>query len=253
VSERPIVLDRVIFEVRYGSGYRYYDKCGQILLDIVQHNGGWQPVSINPGTSSLENPEICSILSFNDSIFNFTAEKASKTSVEGIAEEAGALWRAIQANLGIEEFVRMATRLNYLLPCMSLEEALKLLSGSDFKVMVPKELEANFSIKDSQPTAVLEKNGIEYRVALHAVTRYEGVKPSDIMTVDPRLLSKDQKSYRLAKQRQIAEYNVNPMYAVLLDVDCVTFNPENIRAKEYILSQQAEVRNSLLHILGRLR
>jgi hypothetical protein len=43
------------------------------------------------------------------------------------------------------------------------------------------------------------------------------------------------------------------MYAVLLDVDCVTFNPENIRAKEYILSQQAEVRNSLLHILGRLR
>jgi hypothetical protein len=44
----PIVLDRFIFEVRFGSGYLYFDRCGQSLLDIMHQRHGWLPLTINP-------------------------------------------------------------------------------------------------------------------------------------------------------------------------------------------------------------
>jgi hypothetical protein len=248
----PIVLDRFIFEVRFGSGYLYFDRCGQSLLDIMHQRHGWLPLSINPQTGTLENPAKSFIMTFNDHVFNFTADKPSKTSVEEMADEAAALWKIIQVNFNLEEFTRLAARLYYLLPCISIEEAEKILNKSEFNVSVPSDIENRFNVKNRHPVVVFERNNTEYRVALNTITRYDGIQPSDILTIDPRLLSKDQKTYRIAKQQQLVEYTANPMYAIVLDVDCVSIQPEIIKVKDYIVEQEKEIMSNFLPILERL-
>ena len=52
--------------------------------------------------------------------------------------------------------------------------------------------------------------------------------------------------------KQLKEYSANPMYAVMLDIDCVTYNPERVSAGEYIKKQIDVVRNDFLPILEKL-
>lgn len=249
MSNFSAVLDRLIFEVRYGGGYRYFDKCGQSLLDISQQSEGWLPLAVNPQTGTIENPGKKFAMSFNDSAFNFTADKPHSFTIENLAEEIALIWKIVQVNLGLEEYLRLATRLYYLLPCLSMEDAEKKLNKSALKVIIPKNLTDALNVKHQHSTVIFEKENMEYRVVLNTVTKHEGIQPSDILTVDPRFLSKDQKKYRLAKQKQLQEYSSNPMYAVCLDVDCVMSQPETINVKEYITNNNQSVQDYFLPLM----
>jgi len=221
-------------------------------MDIMRELDGWFPVAANTQTGTLEKPDKSFVMSFSDSIFNFTADKSYKTTVEEIADEVSNLWKIIQVNLDLEEFTRLATRLYNLMPCLSIEDAERKLGKSVLNVVIPANVESNFNIKNRHVIIVFESNNIEYRVSLNTVTRYEGIQPSDILKLDPRFLSKDQKKYRHAKQQQITEYSANPMYAIALDIDCVSVQPETVKVKEFIFEQQEEINRYFMPILEHL-
>ena len=122
----PPLLDFVAFEIRYGSGHLYFDRCGQCLLDTERECLGWTPISADIQSGRLENPSKSLYAGFNNQRFNFTAQKASKLAMSEIAKEISCLWNIIQANLGLDEFVRIGFRLNYLLATESIDEADKL-------------------------------------------------------------------------------------------------------------------------------
>jgi hypothetical protein len=248
----PVILDRFIFEVRYGAGYRYFDRCGQSLIDITQQSEGWLPLTVNPQTGTLENPEKRFTMSFNDSFFNFTADKPYHFTIDEIAEEVALLWKIVQVNLGLEEYLRLATRLYYFLPCLSIEDAEKRLSKSALGVSIPTKFGEIFNIKHRHSTVIFEKDNIEFRVVLNTITRHEGLQPTEILAMDPRFLSKDQRKYRLAKQKQLMEYSSNPMYAVGLDVDCVIAQPETINARDFIIERQQNIKDYFLPLMENL-
>jgi hypothetical protein len=170
-----------------------------------------------------------------------------------IAKEISGLWNIIQANLGLEEFLRLGLRINYLLPTESEEEADRRLKKSEINLMMPQSvLDDGYSVKNRQLIAVLVKDGTEYRVELAAVIRHEGLVPSDLVRTDPRFLSKKQKNVRIAKLKQMAEYSANPTFAVNLNVDCVRFSPESLSVEEFILNQAQVVDQTFLPILRKL-
>lgn len=249
----PPTLDYTSFEIRYGSGHLYFDRCGQCLLDIGRECPGWTPVAVDIQTGILENPGKSLRASFNDHLFAFTAEKASRLEIAEIAKEIYGLWKIIQANLGLDEFIRIGVRLNYLLPTESIEEADRRLKPSEFNLVIPQWLLSDgYNIKNRQIIVVLVKDGTEYRIELAGVTRYEGLTPSDLVRTDPRLLSRRQSEFRIAKLRQMAQYSSNPMFAVNLNVDCVRFNPETLSVEEFILKQAQVVDQTFLPILRKL-
>jgi hypothetical protein len=253
MKNMPPLLDYVAFEIRYGSGHLYFDRCGQCLLDIERECPGWTPITVDVQTGRLENPSKSLHASFNNRLFNFTAEKASKLPMGEIAKEIFCLWNIIQANLGLDEFVRIGFRLNYLLATESTDEADRRLQRSKINLVIPDSLlDDGYIIKHRQLIVVLDKDGTEYRVELAAVTRYEGLAPPDLVRTDPRLLSKKQNEFRIAKLKQMAEYSANPMFAVNLNVDCTRFNLETLSVEEFILKQTEVVEKNFLPFLGEL-
>jgi hypothetical protein len=253
MKNMPPIFDYAAFEIRYGSGQLYFDRCGQSLLDIDRQCPGWTVTAVDLQTGRLENPSKSLHAAFNDQIFNFIAEKASKLEMREIAKEICGLWNIIQANLGLDEFFRMALRLNYLLPTESDEEAERRLKNSEISIIIPQSiLSDGYGIKNRQIIVMLVKDDTEYRVEMAGVTRYEGLAPSDLVRTDPRLLSKKQKEFRIAKLKQMAEYSANPMFAVNLNVDCVRFNPQTLSVEEFILKQAQAVEQNFLPILRKL-
>ena len=72
------------------------------------------------------------------------------------------------------------------------------------------------------------------------------------MKTEPRLLSKKQDQFRIARINQLAEYSASPMYAMNLDVDCIQIKPINLSVEEYILGRWKIVETEFLPILAKL-
>jgi hypothetical protein len=253
MKNMPPTFDYAAFEIRYASGHLYFDRCGQVLLDVERKCPGWTITSATTQTGALENPSRWLVLNFSNQIFNFVAQKAWKLEIGEIAREISGLWNIVQANLGLEEFLRIGLRLNYLLATESEEEAQRRLKKAEINLKMPQAvLDDGYSIKTQQLIAVFVRGGTEYRVELAGVTRHEGLVPSDLVKSDPRILSKRQKEIRIAKLKQIAEYSANPTFAVGLNVDCVQFSPETLSVEEFILKQAQLVNQTFLPLLTKL-
>lgn len=247
------LLDSVSFEIKYSSGHLYFDRCGQCMLDIEREYPDWVSTLVSVQTGRLENATKSLYANFSHERFNFTAEKASRLEIKEIAKEIFSLWTAIQANLGLDEFIRIGFRPHYLLATESLDEAEKRLNRSKINLMIPESLKKEgYIIKNRHLVVVFDKDATEYRVELNTITRHEGLPPPDLVKTDPRLLSQRQKDFRLARMKQMAEYSANPMFAVNLNVDCVKFNPETLSVEEFILKQNEVVERDFLPFLGEL-
>ena len=247
------VRDNLAFEIRYGAGHLYFDRCGQCLLDIERKCSGWSMVSVDIQTGRVQNPSKAMYANFNHNQFDFTAAKTHTRSIEEIAQEASNLWTIVQANLALDEFMRMGFRLFYLLPVSSTDEAEVRLRRSEINVQLQQTLlDKGYSIKTRHIIVVLLKDSTEYRLELAGVTRHEGLEPSDLLRGDPRALSKRQRELRVAQLKQMAEYSANPMFAVSLNIDCVRFDVEHPSVEEFILEQAQIVKETFLPILEKI-
>jgi hypothetical protein len=99
---------------------------------------------------------------------------------------------------------------------------------------------------------VLLKDSTEYRLELVAVTRHEGLEPPDLIRTDPRLLSKKQKEFRIAKLKQMMEYSANPMFAVTLNIDCARFDVVKPLVDKFILEQVNVTKRTFLPFFEKL-
>ena len=249
---RPI-LDTFIFEIRYGFGQLYFDRCGQTLFDIERECEGWITIAADPQTGTLERPDKNYRVAFNNHKFDFTAESAHKEEFPEIAKEASTIWKIIQANLGLDEFIRVGCRFQFLKAMNSIEQAEKALRKSQLNINLPENVnDSGYNVKSRKIVTILIKDEAEFRIQLEGITRMQSVDPSRVLVADPRMLSKKQNKARIERLRQLSEYTTDPMYAVKLDVDCACYEPETVNVKAYILEKSEIVRKDFFPILERL-
>ncbi|MBU4185225.1 MAG: hypothetical protein KKC23_03335, partial [Proteobacteria bacterium] len=142
MRELPI-LKTLVFEIRYSSGHLYYDRCGQTLQDIENNLVGWVGGIPDINTGSLQRIDKEYNASFGGIKYDFTANNAGKEETEIIAKDISSLWRIIQANLGMEDFVRVGCRFYYLIPTESTEEAEDRLKASELTIKFPESFFQN--------------------------------------------------------------------------------------------------------------
>ncbi|MCK4816734.1 hypothetical protein KA005_13270 [bacterium] len=249
----PPILSTFIFEIRYASGHLYFDRCGQTLLDIERECEGWLGIAADPQTGTLERPDKNFRVGFSNSKFDFTAERVDKEEFAEIAKETSIIWKIIQANLGLDEFLRIGCRLQYLMAMKSIDQAEKALRNSELNIQLPASFDSSgYTVKSRNIVTVLRQDEVEYRVKLECLTRTQSIDPSRILTADPRLLSKRQDKARIEQIRQIKQYTLDPMYAVSLDVDCAQYEPETVAVEKYILEKSQVVKKDFLPILEKL-
>jgi len=144
-------LDSLVFQIKYASGYLYFDRCGQCLLDIEREREGWLSTSADIQTGKLERPDKNFRVAFSPNKFDFTAQKAYDQQLNEIAKETSELWKIIKANLGLEEFLRVGYRLSYLLPTNSIDQAENLIKKAKINITMPDEYrDAGYTIKSRQ-------------------------------------------------------------------------------------------------------
>lgn len=250
---KNMFLDLLAFEIKYPYGHLYWDRRGQTILDIEMLGEGWFATTVKDNTAQLENPEKNMIMIFSDQHFAITTKRRKKLGGEIIKEDLQRLWKIVRANFGIEEYDRLACRFNFIKPTKSVEESELLIRESEFNVVIPEQLSPNnYDLSIRQVIAIFEKEEMEYRVELKGITRSEGIDPSGLLSVRPSAMSKKQKEYRLQKMKQLAEYSVNPMYGVMLDIDCATYSPEQISVVEFVDRQVDVIKTDFLPILEKL-
>ena len=248
-----VLLDLFTFEIRFSYGHLFWDRCGQTVLDIETQCDGWFNVQDPKYTGRLENPEKEMDLMFSNRNFSLSVKKFEKLETDLIIEEVQKIWKIIRANFGLEEYDRIGCRFHYLKPTESLDESEILIKRSDFNVRIPDPLKnKNYNSKIRQIITIFEKEDMEYRVELKGITRSYALDPSGLYKDRPHTLSKHQKEYRIQKMKQIKEYSANPMYAVMLDVDCAKYNPEQLSIEKYLKKQIDVVRKDFFPILEKL-
>lgn len=247
-------LERLVFEIRYSYGHLYFDRCGVTLNDIERECDGWIAGEATPLTGNLDRPDKNFHVSFNNAKFDFTAEKAFKhDDLSDVAKEIAEIWKLIEANLGLEELIRVGLRLQYVLPTMSIDEAEQYLKKSAFNIKTPESLKnSGYNIKKRKMIAFLSKDETEYRIEMGAITQTLSVDPSRIATQDPRILSRKQRDARIAQLKQLSEYSADPMYALIFDIDCFEFEPKSIAIEKYIKQKSEIVEKDFLPILEEL-
>jgi len=253
MKDFKMFLDLLTVEIKYLYGHLYWDRCGQTVLDIETQCDGWFSARDEKNVGRLENPEKNMYLVFNDSAFNFSAKKPDVADNDLIAEEVQKLWKIIRANFGLEEYNRVGFRMHFLKPTSSVEKSELLIKKSELNVIIPNHFkDTHYDLKVRQLTTIFEKEDVEYRVELRGITRSHSIDPSGLYNGRPETLSKNQKEYRLQKMKQLKDYSANPMYAVMLDIDCAKYNPERVSIGEYMKNQTDIVRNDFLPILEKL-
>ena len=248
-----IFLDLLTVEIAYSYGHLYWDRCGQTVFDVETQCDGWFSMRDPKNVGRLENPESDMTLVFTDRAFNVSKKKPQASGNDSFGEEVQRTWKIVRANFGLEEYNRLGCRFHFLKPTGSLEESEKFIQNSELNITIPDYLKANrYVLNIRQVVAIFEKEDIEYRLELKGITRSESIDPTSLYRRRPDTLPRAQRRYRLLKMKQLKEYSTNPMYAVMLDIDCVKYNPEQVLVREYIKQQIDIVRSDFLPILEKL-
>jgi hypothetical protein len=246
-----IFLDLLSFEIRYPLGQLYWDRCGQTILDIKMLGSNWIGDVTDNATCRLEKLNKDMVLNFNSKMFHISAKKQDLDN-DDIIDEANMIWKIISSNFGINEYDRVGARFQFLKPTKSIEESEHFINKSELNVTVPSYFSPEYKLSVRQVTTIFEKEEMEYRIELKGITRTEGIDPSGLFITRPKNMSKNQKLYQIDRLKKISEYSGNPMYGVMLDIDCVLYNPQRISIIEFIKNQKLIVKKDFLPILEAL-
>jgi len=134
MNKFSVFMDAIHYEIKYEYGNLYFDRCGQCLNDIERNCEGWYMLSTDTKMGFLECPEKYLTCQFNNERFNFSSQKPSKIDISVIASEVNNLWKIIEANLGIDTYLRQGCRIQYLKATENIEDAEKLIKRANCKI-----------------------------------------------------------------------------------------------------------------------
>ncbi len=237
--KKPPGFDSLSFEIRYAFGHVYLDRCGQTLVDLERECEGWLAGESDPRSGGAARPDHDYSMQFGPSRFNFSVQRTNNKTIEEISLEISSVWRIVQANLSLTEFIRISCKFYFIAPTQSVEVAEKRLAKSVLNIQYPDSLPEDVYKRTTRYIkAGFERDGFEYQVELTGIRRAFGANPAQLAITDTRLLSKRQNEVRIAELKRASEYSVNPMFGVQFSVDCFQYGPgENLSIEEFVSEQ----------------
>jgi hypothetical protein len=244
VAQEPFKprLDSLSFEVRYAFGHTYLDRCGQTIVDIERGYPGWVPGSTDPHGGNLENPSMRATVRFSPDSFAFASVRPEPEGVPGQAAVAEQLWSVVKRNLGLDEWVRVGCRFQYILAKENSDQVERALMAAPMQVVLNDhggnhEWPSGYTRRQQQPTVVLERDGISYRIAMRSIIRTEGISAAALIHTNPKTLPRNRRKAQLAAIQARMAYARQPEHAVHLDIDCYTEDPDAVNAADFIVRQ----------------
>jgi hypothetical protein len=252
------VLVQLTFEIRYRQGYRYLDRCGDILVRIENSMPGWTASDVNLNTGTLENREQAMKYVFGPANAAMTQARMGITSGEPFLKHTAALLDATLDGIKPASYSRAGLRSFDLRGVASAKEGIELMNRSEYLRSVGdvhKLLGKQASGRNLAYRAEDDKSGLILRVATvkRTATQLDDDIPfEEVSKPTERPAFKEPSNQarirveQLRKKRDIAE---SPSLGVLVDLDCFEKDPREFRVIEFLERGFAQRRRILDSIL----
>jgi hypothetical protein len=224
------VLTQETFELRYHRGYRYLDRCGDVLVILEEllpkdAGGTWLTEELTPTRASLKCPEYDGVILIDASrmvvqVENPDGARAFNRIVTSVAQ-------VVLSKFYIEAVARYGHRIDFMIPTDTLDEAERLstlFSAAPGKA--PESVEG-FSFKAHEWATRFEdlESHAGFRLKVSPQQRIVVLGEVDERIRQPsHLLPRGQKEALIAQLRRKSELSRNPQVGLSIDIDCYSID-----------------------------
>lgn len=173
-------LEQVVLELRYDLGYRYWDKCGETIIEIGQAFPEWKWKELRPDGTLLVNQKNEDMFLF----FSWEAIRLVQNEVQNLNQfknYCGELPRIITKCLSIENYRRVGNRFWYIYKVEDFENGQVVLNRSKL-LEIPESKTELFGdrIKARSFTIIFEKNDFNIRLFVDVFKREDADIPKKL-------------------------------------------------------------------------
>ncbi|NQT06929.1 MAG: hypothetical protein HQ575_05245 [Candidatus Omnitrophica bacterium] len=227
-SFSDFLLSKAVLEIHYNSGYLYWDKSGETILNIQKENPDWKWHSLGDKGMQMINEKRKII-----AIYHWNRVWIRQINVENLNQfkiNSDKITKILFNNFKIQELERIGNRYWFLLPCASVEIAEKIIDKGGILQIEPEKVSAfGKKIVNKDFTLVLEQDDITYRIAIGSASRPKVVE-----------IGKD-KAFR----------KFNPEHAILVDIDVFTtkvYKISDFVSSDFIQRSYKKIESNLLKL-----
>lgn len=252
---KDLLLQKIVFEVRYKQGYRYLDRCGETMIDAENKIKGWIAGEAAPTGGRMVNTTENMLFSFNSSKLDLSQHYADINDYKNFVNYSIKFFDLVSKNLGLKEYLRFGLRYWFLYPVDSAQIGRELLHKSHL-FGDDKNVEGIFGkkVKDKSVVIVLEEEGKGARISL-ALALNKGVdteieQSTPTPTIPPHKLPRGQKEAVIKQLKKSKKSAEDPDVAILLDIDNYINCPQAEHMDVFIKESIAFTEANVIKVIG---
>ena len=237
--EKPVTL-HTIFEARYERGYRYLDRCGDVMVLLESLLGDavgepWWPDEMTPTRAKISCPALDIVVSFD--AYRMNVESTSNVEGVDFPDICQLVLSTIVNRFDLQSFTRLGYRRIFGVIADSIEDADKLSAKHSPCSNWPQGIPSGFSLVSSEVANVFEdtERSRGWRLSLGPSN-----KPDAPLQVDERLklparyLATGQREALLERLKRQRANSKDPLACLKIDIDFYIFRPDEPDPKEFI-------------------
>lgn len=231
MKSRNLLLEQIVFEARYKQGYRYFDRCGETMIEIEDKIEGWSAEGISEATARMKNEEERMFFNFGSSKLDLAQYGTKDLDCKNFFSDLKNFFNIVSRDLGIKEYLRFGLRYWFLYPIDSPDEGRRILSRCK-TFSINKDIEELFGkkITDTSITIMLEQEQKGHRISLSMAYRtetdIEKEENNILLKTPPHKLPTGQKEALKTQLQMRKKQKKLPRRAILIDIDNYMKNPQ---------------------------
>jgi hypothetical protein len=248
---RPKLIERV-FEARYSDGYRYLDRCGEVMLLLEstlskQTDRVWMPDQMQPNGAILKCPELDLKVAM-DSAKMFVDYAPPDESFD-FKQVCDIVLRNVVLHFGIRAITRLGSRCVYILGKDSVEEAEAASTKAINVSQWPQPSQRDLSLNSCDLSTAYEDPQHKHGVRLHVLAGRKVEAPEKVderLSLPPHLLPDGQREALRAQMQNRRKRESDPDAGLVIDMDYYWIKPKEPQLDEFMKEADAECS----HLLG---
>jgi hypothetical protein len=237
MAKQHPTLQNQVFETRYERGYRYLDRCGDVMLvleDLLGSETGttWMTEDLVPTGAKIKSPDLELQVQFDSQ--HLVVEQHTPPDPSHFDAVCELVLATIIGRLDLRTFTWIGFRQWWWAGADSIEHAnqlsLKALPLDDWGLPVPQGMVR--TAYEATATCENEDGSLGYRVAVAPAHKIGAViRLDDRLKRSPRTLPTGQREALLAQLKRYREREENPEAGLQIDIDFYAANPPKPEAK----------------------
>jgi hypothetical protein len=255
-KEKP-KLTQAVFEARYDQGYRYLDRCGDVMIILEQALPGvtdnkiWMPEEMLPTGARMKCPDLDLTIVFDTHRLCIDQSPVDKECA--FEEISRYIWNTLVSKFEIKNATRFGRRKIYILPADSVEGGEKLsvnkapfhdwLTGvsTDLK---PRKCEVSTTLEN-------EDRSKGTRFSIDPVFKLDAPLEIDKrLTVAPHQLPTGQREALMEQLKRIKQRQEDPVAGLMIDIDYWWIRREKMEIQEFYKESETNIAAFLKTFLG---